>query len=403
MRKFKNGIIFILYAMIIGAITGLIVWAFLKLCSISISFLWDFLPAQSNFPFYPVFICTTGGLLIGLFKRKFGNYPESLDEVMAKVKKTGRYQYKNVPSTFVSALSPLIIGAAVGPEAGLAGIIAGLCTWVGDKLKHFFKELKDLTSIGLTATLGTIFCSPMFGFVEPLESEEETKLPKISKIVLYFTTILSAFGVFTLFNFVFGKTATLEGVGSTTLENVNWLNVILLIPIGIALGFFYFYSHKFAKFVFKPLKKHIVIKCTIGGLILGIIGMILPLTMFSGEEQIGTVFETGPAIGAIILLVVGVVKIILTNVCIESGLKGGHFFPMIFAGVAVGYAFSMILGIDPIIATATLSTAFLANIIKKPLATVLLLMIVFPANLIPIMLVAAIAGAFLSVPKSLRR
>ena len=98
-------------------------------------------------------------------------------------------------------------------------------------------------------------------------------------------------------------------------------------------------------------------------------------------------------------LLLDILVIILTNICIESGLKGGHFFPMIFAGVAVGYAFSMILGIDPIIAAATLSTAFLANIIKKPLATVLLLMIVFPANLIPIMLVAAVAGAFLSVPK----
>ncbi len=47
------------------------------------------------------------------------------------------------------------------------GIIAGLCTWVGDKLKHLFKEVQDLTAIGVTATLGTIFKSPMFGFIEP--------------------------------------------------------------------------------------------------------------------------------------------------------------------------------------------------------------------------------------------
>ena len=402
MKKIRKSIFFIIYTAIIGAITGAIVWGFLKLNSLGAEFLWNYLPAQISFPWYTVVVCTIGGLLVGIWKRKFGDYPESLDKVIARVKKTGRYHYKNISSTFISALAPLILGASVGPEAGLAGIIAGLCTWVSDRLKHFFREIKDLTTIGITAALGTIFNSPLFGFMEPLEGgEEEVKIPKTSKIVLYFVAILSAFGVFALLNHLFGKMGELEGVGGASLDNTNWASVVLLGVIGVLAGYFYFCSHKLIKVFFKPLQKHIIVRCAIGGLALGIIGTLLPLTMFSGESQISTVFDAGAMLGADMLLVIGITKIVLTNVCIESGLKGGHFFPMIFAGVSIGYAFSIILNLDPVVATAILTTAFLANILKKPLATVLLLMIVFPANLIPVMLVAAIFGTVFKTPRRL--
>ena len=161
--------------------------------NLGIEFLWDWVPSQINFPLYTLCVCTVGGLLVGLWKKKFGDYPEELGVVLGKVKKTGRYPYHNVFSILGAALLPLLFGASVGPEAGLTGVIAGLCTWVGDKLKRYKKEVEELTQIGMSATLGTIFRSPMFGFIEPIESEKDATLPKTSKIVLYFTAILSSF------------------------------------------------------------------------------------------------------------------------------------------------------------------------------------------------------------------
>ncbi len=191
MNKVKNHLLFLLYTVILGMIVGAIVWGFLRVMNLGIDFLWSFLPSQISFPLYTLCVCALGGLLIGLWKRKFGDYPEELGTVLGTVKKTGGYPYRNVFSTLGSALFPLLIGASVGPEAGLTGVIAGLCTWVGDKLKRFKREVEDLTAIGLSATLGTVFRSPMFGFVEPIESDKDTVLPKTSKIVLYFTAILS--------------------------------------------------------------------------------------------------------------------------------------------------------------------------------------------------------------------
>ena len=283
----------------------------------------------------------------------------------------------------------------------MTGVIAGLCTWVGDKLKHFRREVEELTSIGLSATLGTIFRSPMFGFMEPIESDKETVLPKTSKIVLYFAAILSSFGVFILLNKLLGGGA---GIKSMETEKQEWSIYIYAIPlalIGVMLGYLFFLFQKLTSSLKDKFKKYTVLRAAVGGLLLGVAGTFLPLTMFSGEEQISEVMADMKAIGAVTLIAVAVVKLLLTNICIESGLKGGHFFPVIFCGVCIGCAASLLLGIDAVFCAAVVTTALVGHTLKKPLATVLLLMIVFPPRLVPIMLAAAIAAKFIPTPKKL--
>lgn len=401
MNKAKNNLLFLFYTILLGAVVGAIVWAFLKVMNLGIEFLWDYVPSQINFPLYTLILCTVGGLLVGLWKKKFGDYPEELHVVLGTVKKTGRYPYHNVFSILGSALFPLLLGASVGPEAGLTGVIAGLCTWVGDKLKHFRREVEELTSIGLSATLGTIFRSPMFGFMEPIESDKETVLPKTSKIVLYFAAILSSFGVFILLNKLLGGGA---GIKSMETEKQEWSIYLYAIPlalIGVMLGYLFFLFQKLTSSLKDKFKKYTVLKAAVGGLLLGVAGTFLPLTMFSGEEQISEVMADMKAIGAVTLIAVAVVKLLLTNICIESGLKGGHFFPVIFCGVCMGCAASLLLGIDAVFCAAVVTTALVGHTLKKPLATVLLLMIVFPPRLVPIMLAAAIAAKFIPTPKKL--
>ena len=395
----KNKILMFIYTILIGTISGLIIWSFLKVMNLGIELLWVYIPNNINFKYYTIVVCIIGGLLIGLWKYKYGDSPEELEVVISKVKKDKRYSYKNIFSNIISSISPLILGASIGPEAGLPGIIASLCTWVGDKLKHFNKELQELTSIGITATIGTIFASPMFGFIEPIESEKETKLPSTSKTILYFTAILSSFGIFILLNNITNTKTGMPSTGNPIYNNMLYVYIPLLIIIGILLGYIYFISHKLIKEFYNKVKLNIIIKCLIGGVFLGVIGYFLPLTMFSGEEQIEELLLNGESIGILILILTSILKIILTNICIESGLKGGHFFPMIFSGIAFGFAMSLILNIDPVISMAVVTTSFLANIMKKPIAVVLLLMIVFPVNLIPIMLLSSVISCLFKTPK----
>lgn len=399
MKKLKNNTLFLLYTVILGAIVGSIIWAFLRVMNLGITLLWDTIPSRIEFPYYTLCVCTVGGLLIGLWKHKFGDYPEELNTVMGQVKKTGRYPYNNVFSTLGSALFPLLLGASVGPEAGLTGVIAGLCTWVSDKLKRFRSEIEELTAIGLSATLGTIFRSPMFGFVEPIESDEEPSLPKTSKTVLYIAAILSSFASFMILTKVLGGSDGIEKIDGERFWLRNYLYVPLLIIVGIAAGYLYFIFKKLTGALEMKMRNHIVLRATVGGFLLGAVGTLLPLTMFSGEHQIGEVMEDPGYYGAILLLMTGVVKLLLTNICIDSGLKGGHFFPVIFCGVSIGCSMSLLLGADVVLCTAVVTAALVGHTMKKPLATVLLLMIIFPMRLIPAMLLAAAAAKFIPTPK----
>ena len=398
--KLKNNILLALYTVIIGTIAGLIIWCFIRGMNLGIHLLWDYIPRIINFKYYTIAVCLIGGVLIGLWKNKYGDSPEDLNKVIQTVTNDNRYSYNNFFPYIVSSILPLILGASIGPEAGLTGIIAGLFTWIGDKLKIFNDELDELAYIGITATLGTIFASPLFGFVEPLENEEST-LPKTSKNILYFIAILSSFGIFIFLNHLTHNHAGLHSIGSATLENLNYPAIIVLIIIGMALSYIYFISNKLSKILFKNIENNFILKGAIGGLILGIIGTLLPLTMFSGEQQIYLLLDSGVELGLIILILTSIVKIVLTNICIETGLKGGHFFPLIFSGTAMGYALGIILNMDPIISMSIVTTSFMASILKKPLAVVLLLMIIFPVNLIPLMLVSAVIACLFKTPEFL--
>ena len=229
--KLKNKLFFMIYALCLGAIIGAIIWSFMRLVSLGTEFIWKEIPTIINIPFYTIIICSLGGLIVGIWKKYTGDYPESMEEVILKTKSEGKYPYNKLGIISISAILPLIFGASIGPESGLVGIIVGLCSWLTDKFKKLFKEIKELTQIGISATLGTIFNSPMFGFTLPIESEDdEITIPKASKVILYFISIFGALGVAMLLKFFFG--------GASGLANFEGLNIninewIWLIPLSL--------------------------------------------------------------------------------------------------------------------------------------------------------------------------
>ena len=125
--KLKNQWNLTLFCMIVGAFISAVIWLFLKAVSVGTSFLWEWIPGKITWPFYPILVCTAGGALIGIFRKNCGDYPEELTAVLGKIKQEKRYEYRNMPVMLIAAFLPLVIGSSVGPEAGLTGIIVGLC------------------------------------------------------------------------------------------------------------------------------------------------------------------------------------------------------------------------------------------------------------------------------------
>lgn len=400
-NTFISKLISILMCGFMGGVIAGIIWSFLKLLDLGVGFIWEWGKDSVNFPLYTIAVCLFGGLIIGLYQKKFGSYPEELETVMGKVKKDKYYPYNNVFVICIAALLPLLFGGSIGPEAGLTGVIVGLCYWVGDRIKFVNVHLKEITKIGLSTAIGTIFGAPLFGLVMPIEEktdyDKEITVSKFSKTIYIIVSVMSAFGVFSLLNSFFGGGIGIPQIEYAKITSNEQIFGIPLALVGVVLGICYLVFDRFTMAFFMKLqgKIGIVISTMLGGLVLGVMGTYFPMTMFSGEESMGEIISTYKEYAPWLLILTGLLKLLLTNVCIKSGWRGGHFFPVIFSGVSVGCGVAILTGLNSAFCMGVITAGLLGVIMKKPFAVSLLLMLCFPLRVIPWLIISAFIGSFI--------
>ena len=399
--KIKETTLMTLLVALLGGTIGGITWGLLFIMNLGVNFLWTDLRNAVDLTLYPVMVCAVGGLLIGLWEQRFGPYPREMAEILKDVKQGERIPYNNLHIIGIAALLPLIFGGSLGPEAGLTGVIVGLCFWFSNRLKFIFQEIAELPQIGMAATIGVIFGAPLFAFVNQIEDESKPALiPKNLKILMYFVAILSGYGVLTVLqNFFGGRLGLGHFPAIEKITAAEWAAAMPLAVVGVAAGMLYFLFMKMTKMAVKPLADKIVIRGILGGVILGGVGIFLPYTMFSGEHEMVEVINSWPTMGFAVLVLTGIVKLLMGNICHEMGWRGGNIFPTIFSGVSIGYACALLLPIDPIFCVAVVTAALTATVMRKPLAVILLLLICFPINGIIPMTIGAVIGGAVPVPQ----
>ena len=428
LAKPLNRLLFLVCVALTGAIAGAFVWLFFLLMEHGISFVWDTLPKMlggalagvapwmASGPFgcalYPLVVCVAGGLVIGLYEKATHVHPEELTRVMAQVKQEGRYPYDKLGRLSLAALLPLLFGGSIGPEAGLTGVIAGLCTWVGDRLRRFGADFRALTTVGVQAALTALFTAPLYGFVAPLSGsadgldeqgrETELVLPRAQKTFVYLFAIAGALGAFTLLGDLFGG-----GMGMPRFSGsqAGMREVALLIPlalVGTVGGWVYHASQRATSALSTRMGEHPVAKSVLAGLVLALCGMALPYTMFAGETQATMLQAAWVSIPAWALVATGLVKAAVTPLCINLGWRGGHFFPVIFAGISLGYGCAALLGADPVFCVAACTAATMGAVMRQPVMAGLLLILCFPLKGVVVLLAAAAIGAAIPLPKALR-
>ena len=80
------------FCAIIGAIASVVFWLFLYLIKMGTELIWEYIPnVYYSGNLYPLIACTSGGLIIGIFHRLFGDYPEDMMTVFGKLKKEKTY------------------------------------------------------------------------------------------------------------------------------------------------------------------------------------------------------------------------------------------------------------------------------------------------------------------------
>lgn len=431
LAKPTNRALFLVSVAVTGAFAGAAVWLFFFAMEHGIDYLWTEIPhalgvaspelASGPFGFlpYPFFVCLLGGLLIGLYEKMTGTKTDDLNQVMAKVKQDGRYPYDNLGKLSLAALLPLLFGGSIGPEAGLTGVIAGLCSWVGDRMRRFGADFRELTLLGTQAALTALFTAPVFGFVAPLagstdgqgeDADDESasgeitiKLPKAQKAVVYGIAIAGGLGTYLLLGQLVGGGMGMPRFEAAVVGNLELTWLIPLSLIGTICGWLYFVSEHASEALAHAIGERPVAKAMLAGLVLAACGTALPFTMFAGETQADVLMETYLTIPAGVLIVTGLVKAMLTPALINLGWRGGHFFPVIFSGVSLGYGLAILTGADPVFCVAVCTPSTMGAVMRQPIMVVGLLLMCFPLKGIVCMIIAAAIAAGIPLPKPLRK
>jgi H+/Cl- antiporter ClcA len=397
--KLKSYLRLMLLIIILGAVSAVITFAFIALVNLLTDLVWKQAPLTLGLDsrLFTLLVCTLGGLLVGLLVKIFGDHNAIFYELMQEFGKTGRFDYRHAPGIVLTAFVSLISGASLGPEAPLADACGGLGTLAADKLKLDEQETRTIGYGGLSGMLAAFITNPFGGALLSLESAQGGATGAHLYFWALFPSLLAS-AVATMV-FVGLSGSFMEPIYSFPDYAPNLKDLLQAVPfslVGGVAGVLFMLMFKWLRKLMQPMKGHVVWRGLIGGLGMGIIGVLLPLTLFSGEEQTAELIQQAAEIGFWMLIVLALAKLLATSLVLATGWKGGYIFPIMFAGVALGMAGHLVFPNTPVAVTvaATLAGALVATL-KAPLFASLFTLVLVQANAAPVIAVAVIVSALL--------
>lgn len=355
----------------LGAGVGFAIWALLSAAYWLCDLVWTGVGGAVDLPLFPLIACTLGGLAIGLWNARFDSAPKPLDEVMAEVRRTGGYSTGRIVPSSVSFLLPIAFGGSVGPEAGLTGLVAAGCTWVGATLRR---------------------ASGMPG-----------AFSRAQKIPLYALGVAGGIAGVALFTALLGGGIPIPRFDAAPLDLSSLAWCVPLAAAGYALAVLYRGFVHVARRLSRALAAHPVLKPLLCGIALGGVALLLPYVLFPGTQQAADLALAWAGTPPAVLFATGLVKLAFIALCLNLGWSGGPFFPLIFCGVSVGFGIAAAFGADAALCVTVVTTALIAGFTRKPAMTLLIMLLCFPLESLPWMAVGIAAGALLPMPGAGKR
>jgi chloride channel protein, CIC family len=394
------------FIILLGIASALITFGFIELVNVMIRLIWEQAKLASGLEarVFTLLICTLGGLLVSISIRFFGDHPAIFSELMQEFGKSGRFDYRNAPGIVITSFISLIAGASLGPEAALADACGGLGTWTADRLKLNVNETRTMGYGGLSAMLAAFITNPFSGALLSLESAQGGATGG----QLYFWTLLPsllASAVATLV-FVALSGSFFNPLYSFPAYSPRLVDLLWAVPfclIGGLAGLLFTRLFKWLSKVMLPLKEHKWLRGIIGGLGMGMIGALFPLTLFSGETQTIDLIQRSAQIGFTMLIVLAISKLFATSLLLATGWKGGYIFPIMFAGVALGMAGHLLFpGVPVAVTVSTTMAGVFVTALKAPLFAALFTLTLVEAATAPAVAVAVLVSALLIALLSFR-
>jgi chloride channel protein, CIC family len=359
------------HAIVLGVVLGFAGLAFVGLVEGG-SDLWFTLPEDPGWfdgSLWWVAVTAGAGLLVGVLRRVF-RVPAKLAGTVEELKEQ-RVEPSTVPGAIAVSLVSLAGGASLGPEDALGKMGGGLGTWVSERQKLSEDMRATNTLSGMSASYGGLLSSPILASILTLEIAR----PKAARFAdTLVAGLLASTVAFAVYFPIAGSTFVgLYALPSYTYE--DW-QLLAAVPLGLVAGALALITAVAIGVMTKltaPLAKFTVLRPLIGGVAFGLVGVALPLTLFTGTDQLTTVINDGAALGAGLLIAVVFAKILVFALCEATGFIGGPFLVMLFIGGTAGMtAHVLIPGLPAGLAFTAMFAALPGSLVAAPFSLLLL-------------------------------
>jgi H+/Cl- antiporter ClcA len=322
-----------------------------------------------------VAIAAAAGAVVGLLRR-LTHLPQEIPGLFADLQ-TEHVDPRPVPAIVAVSTVSLIGGASLGPEKALGAMGGGAGSWLAQRRALGKEDSQVNTLSGFAGAYGGLFSSTVIVVMLILEVARPGGQRLAKALAAEIVASSVSFGIY----FAIAGSVFLDAYQVPAYNFHDW-QLLAGIPLGLFAALLVTVLAGFmmaAARLFGRLKAPPIAKSTLGGVVFGIVGVALPLTMFSGSDQLKTIVKDPGALGVGLLVAIVIAKMITFAVSQGSGFIGGPIFPSLFIGgtagalvhqvipgVPLGLAFTCLLAAVPgALAPAPFSMVLLAAFLTQ--------------------------------------
>jgi H+/Cl- antiporter ClcA len=272
-----------------------------------------------------------GGLIVVLL-RQMWHVPETVPGGVALIE-AADVDHTTAPQWVVLAVVSAITGASLGPSFALVVMGGGLGSWIASRRWAEGGADQDYTLTGIAGAFGGAFTSPILGAFMVSELEP---LPRNRYVASIIPQLIASMVGFIIFYSVAGR--TFLGSYDTPPYDFEIGDILIAVGLGALSAFLMlvFVGIVLAVRRVCALVPNRYVLGVVGGAIVGLIAVALPLTVGAGQSQLGVVIDNSAALGIGLLVLVLLAKMVAMSLSLEVGFLGGNVFPMIFMGGTAG-------------------------------------------------------------------
>ena len=250
-----------------------------------------------------VAVTAAAGLIVGLLHRWL-HVPEQTPGIIAEIN-TGQVDARLVPAMAVISAVSLIGGASLGPEKALGSMGGGAATWIARRRALGDEDSRVSVLSGMAGAYGGMLSSPVIVVMLLLEVGRPGG-NRFTKTLLG-TIIASSVGFGIYFAIAGAVFLDIYKVPQYKFEDwqllaavpLGWFAAVVVTVLGLFMAL--------AARLFGGIPG--IARATLGGVLFGIVGVALPLTLFTGSAQLKTVLSDASTLGAGLLAVIVIAKI----------------------------------------------------------------------------------------------